>query len=346
MSDHLSRARQRTSPSAVAPSEPRVGQSLIEQGAADPHVDLLRSWCASLFDTRQIMRDALTHQIDQPFAVSRHSHDDLVQFDLILGCGGLAHLGSSTFRISGTTAIVTPAGLEHSYELEPGDSPNRVYHMKLSLGRIDELGGVVTGRRDHQQVDSGRRVGPFALLRTDLGQRQMLAAAMRVVVRIAMSPANAHNEPMLAVRLAEAFCLWPQVDVDPPSGGRPTWQDWSRAHEPEQQQRGLWLAVQYIEQHLDRPPSVEHLARLAHYSPRHLTRRFQSVLGCSPHQYMTAQRLALAKRLLSQERLTVTQVARSAGFKSAAGFSRWFAQHANQSPSAYRDNLQDHISLM
>lgn len=69
---------------------------------------------------------------------------------------------------------------------------------------------------------------------------------------------------------------------------------------------------------------------------RHLRRVFQQAHGVSPHGYLTTRRLLLAKQLLSDTPLPVTQVAHAAGFASLRRFNAAFAERYRLSPSRLR----------
>jgi AraC family transcriptional regulator, regulatory protein of adaptative response / DNA-3-methyladenine glycosylase II len=69
---------------------------------------------------------------------------------------------------------------------------------------------------------------------------------------------------------------------------------------------------------------------------RHLRRIFQAVHGVSPHQWLTTQRLLLAKQLLTDTTQPVTQVALASGFDSVRRFNAAFAAHYRFSPTQLR----------
>jgi AraC family transcriptional regulator, regulatory protein of adaptative response / DNA-3-methyladenine glycosylase II len=69
---------------------------------------------------------------------------------------------------------------------------------------------------------------------------------------------------------------------------------------------------------------------------RHLRRIFQAAHGVSPRDHVATQRLLLAKQLLSDTALPVTQVALASGFGSLRRFNAAFAERYRLSPSALR----------
>ncbi len=69
---------------------------------------------------------------------------------------------------------------------------------------------------------------------------------------------------------------------------------------------------------------------------RHLRRIFQATHGVSPHDYLATQRLLLAKQLLTDTTLPVTQVALASGFDSLRRFNAAFVERYRFNPTQLR----------
>jgi AraC-like DNA-binding protein len=82
--------------------------------------------------------------------------------------------------------------------------------------------------------------------------------------------------------------------------------------------------------------TVGELAAAAQVSPAHLSRLFRREFGCGPATGLELVRLARARSLLTRSNLTITQVARAAGFTDPLYFSRRFRAVHGRSPSTYR----------
>ncbi|MFI5893747.1 GlxA family transcriptional regulator [Actinoplanes sp. NPDC051513] len=93
---------------------------------------------------------------------------------------------------------------------------------------------------------------------------------------------------------------------------------------------------------LDRPHSVETMAGLAHMAPRTFARKFRSETGATPHDWLTSQRLLLARRLLEDSDFGVDAIAERTGFGSAATLRHHFAQRLSTTPQAYRGTFRSH----
>jgi AraC family transcriptional regulator, regulatory protein of adaptative response / DNA-3-methyladenine glycosylase II len=85
--------------------------------------------------------------------------------------------------------------------------------------------------------------------------------------------------------------------------------------------------------------SAEELARSLGVSSRHLRRAMEAELGASPIELGQTRRLGLAKQLLHDTTLPVTDVAFAAGFASVRRFNALFRQRFARSPSTLRRDV-------
>jgi AraC family transcriptional regulator, regulatory protein of adaptative response / DNA-3-methyladenine glycosylase II len=83
---------------------------------------------------------------------------------------------------------------------------------------------------------------------------------------------------------------------------------------------------------------LEQLAARLGVTDRHLRRAFGSEFGVSPVEFAQTQRLLLAKRLLTDTGLPVTEVAFASGFGSVRRFNALFQQRYRLEPSALRSS--------
>lgn len=92
-------------------------------------------------------------------------------------------------------------------------------------------------------------------------------------------------------------------------------------------------AIELMEQHLEEPLSCEAIAERVALSRRQLERQFMQHTGLTPLKYYLSLRLARAHNLLQQTRMSVAQVAASAGFGSLEHFSRAYRAKFGCAPS-------------
>lgn len=84
------------------------------------------------------------------------------------------------------------------------------------------------------------------------------------------------------------------------------------------------------------PPSLPVLAGMVDMSHARLTRGFKKEFGCTVFEYLRRERLAYSRTLLQENKMSVTQVAFSAGFSSSSHFAAAFSKAFGVTPSAFR----------
>jgi len=91
-----------------------------------------------------------------------------------------------------------------------------------------------------------------------------------------------------------------------------------------------------MEATLDAPEPMAHLAAAQGLSPRRLEMLFRQNLGLTPAAYALDLRLSAARRMITDTRHPLAEVALRTGFSSPSTLSRAFRQRFGQSPSTLR----------
>ena len=128
---------------------------------------------------------------------------------------------------------------------------------------------------------------------------------------------------LVAALLALAF--------EPPRPGKQP-----RPVSPDEQER-IIMARDILVSRIQFPPSLPCIARKAGMSHARLTRGFKKVFGCTVFEYLRRERLAYARTLLRENRLSVTEVAFEAGFCSSSHFAAAFLKQFGKSPTTFRN---------
>jgi len=84
------------------------------------------------------------------------------------------------------------------------------------------------------------------------------------------------------------------------------------------------------------PLDVEALARGAHMSAGHFSRRFKEAYGESPYSYLMTRRIERAMALLRCGDLSVTEICFEVGCSSLGTFTTRFTELVGMPPGAYR----------
>ena len=97
-------------------------------------------------------------------------------------------------------------------------------------------------------------------------------------------------------------------------------------------------AARWIEHavHSGEPMLLAELASRLGVTDRHLRRIFLSAHGVGPQDYITTQRLLLAKHLLTDTQQPITQIALASGFESLRRFNAAFAERYRFNPTQLR----------
>lgn len=92
----------------------------------------------------------------------------------------------------------------------------------------------------------------------------------------------------------------------------------------------------YVEANLDRSLSLAALAEAAGLSRMYFAGQFRLATGMRPHNYVVQRRIQRAKALLSQNRVSIVEVAFSVGFQSQSHFTAVFKRVAGITPQRWR----------
>lgn len=95
-------------------------------------------------------------------------------------------------------------------------------------------------------------------------------------------------------------------------------------------------AMARIEAQLDSPETAAEIAKFFGLSPRRLEQLFQSALGLTPAAYALSLRLQAARRMITDTRHPMADVAIRCGFSSASSLSRAFRRHYGLPPNRLR----------
>ncbi len=98
--------------------------------------------------------------------------------------------------------------------------------------------------------------------------------------------------------------------------------------------------VTWALENLNQQFDVEVLAARAYMSRRTFDRRFRTLTGSAPLQWLITQRVLQAQRLLETSDLSVDDVARRCGFRSPVALRGHFRRQLGVSPAAYRTTFR------
>ena len=107
---------------------------------------------------------------------------------------------------------------------------------------------------------------------------------------------------------------------------------------PKNQERILTMLA-FIQENFREKLTLEQIAGSAAVSTRECLRCFRESIRQSPMEYLISYRISVARKLLEDESLSVTDVALSCGFNSPAYFAKLFHRACGKPPRDYRRSL-------
>jgi AraC family transcriptional regulator len=91
---------------------------------------------------------------------------------------------------------------------------------------------------------------------------------------------------------------------------------------------------------MTRNPGLTELSSAVGMNVDHFSRMFKRSTGLAPHQYLGNIRLERAKRMLTEGRVPIIEIAYEIGYANPSQFSAFFRKRTGLSPSEFRRSLQ------
>lgn len=259
-------------------------------------------------------------------------------FEVVPGAGQAALGGAETIVLPGYAAILDPP------------PPEALAAIRAAARRGARLMSVCTGAfaLAHAGVLDGHRatthwawagemakrfpaveVDPDALF-VDEGE-VLTSAGLSAGIDLSLHVIRRDHGAAVGERVARHMVAPPHRDGGQAQFFRPEPPDAGGSLEPTRR----WALERLAE-----PLDVAAMARHACVSPRTFARRFREETGTTPLQWLLAQRVLEARRLLEESDLPVEEVAWRCGFGTAASLREHFRRATTTTPSAYRRSFQ------
>ncbi|HEX4153757.1 MAG TPA: GlxA family transcriptional regulator [Steroidobacteraceae bacterium] len=109
--------------------------------------------------------------------------------------------------------------------------------------------------------------------------------------------------------------------------------------------RGLIRVAQIMEENIEKPLSLEKIAKATGLSRRQIERLFKRDLNCVPKRYYLEMRLRRARELLLQTAMPIMDITAACGFQSPPHFSKCYRSQYGYPPSAERKSGEAKATL-
>lgn len=104
----------------------------------------------------------------------------------------------------------------------------------------------------------------------------------------------------------------------------------------QQHREAVSRVVRAMRDRLDEPWTLSRLAQVAYLSPFHFSRVFRLVTGTPPGRFLSALRMAEARRLVVSSRMNVTDICTTVGYSSLGTFTTQFTEQVGVGPGRLR----------
>jgi AraC family transcriptional regulator len=215
------------------------------------------------------------------------------------------------------TVTVVPERHDGNWEVE---GPLHVSHVYLTNERLEHCRTLVGGRGNVE-------------LMTRVGSEDAVTSRILAI----LSDPGIITEPgakLLVDRAVDLLCIQllrthsivqlPQT-VARARSGLARWQ--------------LRRVSEYMLAHLDRPIGLGELAALAGLSRYHFCTAFRLSTGLTPHVWLTGQRMTLARKLLADPNLSISEIALAVGYATPSAFAATFRRVVGTTPRSFRSSL-------
>ncbi len=98
--------------------------------------------------------------------------------------------------------------------------------------------------------------------------------------------------------------------------------------------------INYINQNLTEPLTLEMICEQFYISKIHLNRLFRNYVGTTPFEYITYRRIALAQHLLKKG-MSAKDVSRRIGYRDYSAFFRTYKKITGRTPTQENANSQE-----
>ncbi len=105
---------------------------------------------------------------------------------------------------------------------------------------------------------------------------------------------------------------------------------------PGEKELRLHKVIDHLRLNATRQHRTEALAAMADMSPTNFNKKFRSVVGRSPYDWLIHERVAIARELLEESRLSIDQIGVESGFGSTQSFRSAFTRIVGLAPARYR----------
>jgi AraC-like DNA-binding protein len=256
-----------------------------------------------------------------------HSHE-YMEMTLITHGPGWHRVAGQEHVTAPGDVIIVPPGVVHSFFRSHGQT-HRNFHFDPAI--LQEL------RNEAPDMEAlsilfpvldqvpGKKPMKYNMARLRLTPRE-LSIADQMMTEIDEEQRGKQSGQMASMRLIlrRLFLFITRVYI-------------KRANPTPDGDSGLVKSLDYMNDHLLKPLTLQQLAKSSGYSASHYRRLFKQAFGEAPINYLIRLRIRKACQLLEREKTPITEISSQCGFDDSNYFSRQFNKVMGKSPRRYRE---------
>lgn len=211
------------------------------------------------------------------------------------------------------TITIIPAGVGGRWDIH---GAIEVSHVYLSPERLQDSARQLTGGKAFELLDRVGFEDPSAARILEMLSREagLSDPSATLFVEQAID--------LLCLQLMRAHTSLTSLPEPEPRRGLATWQ--------------VKKVTDYMLEHLAEEVSLDELAGLLGLSRFYFCTAFRLATDQTPHDWLRQQRIQLARKLLAEPYLSVTEVGLAVGYGTPSAFSAAFRKLVGMTPTAYR----------
>ncbi|MCM3171916.1 helix-turn-helix domain-containing protein [Paenibacillus sp. MER 99-2] len=254
-----------------------------------------------------------------------NNHADCCTLLIIMDHGVRLHIDNVTQNLRQGSCIIL--SYQHIYRLETDNSQARVAWFTFKNFEVD---GLILRRVPYATLISGYPYKlPMSILKTTLVAEDWECSW----------PRNAHVQKHGEVRTQEQHLptfapeyLILQAKLQLILG---MMAQMEQANPSVDQEKAVHQSLLHMEQHYNKELTVEYLAEMTGMIRWQYSKKFKTITGKQPIEYLTELRVKHAKNLLLRSSETLREIAKQVGFKDEYYFSRRFHQFTGYAPREF-----------
>ena len=250
------------------------------------------------------------------------SYDGLVVSSMMRGRKIMSVSDSEEFDFLPGESVILPEGVSMKVDFPEADMKHPVQCATLSLDW-----NMVNNNLDFLNAQYPNTEAPFEwklnFERYHFFNNKELAGSISKLISISMEDNMAKDA---LADLSLKFLLLRIIQT----------QNLESINEPQPKDHRFMPALQYIHQHLTEKISIDTLAGQVCMSKSSFFQAFKDTFHISPLEYIIRQRIELAKRIMADSTLTITEVCYQSGFNNLNYFIKLFKRLEGVTPKMYR----------